>query len=257
MAAVELLRNALLATDGTDMSFPSVKILAVVPARGGSKGISGKNLRTIQGQTLVARAVEAAQNSTLVTRVVGSTDDAAIAEEFRRSGAEVPFMRPAGLAGDRVADGPVFLHALEELERNGFLPDIVVNVRPTAPFRTGRHIDEALELLLGAPTADSVKSVCPVDAHPYKMWTIDDNGIAQPVRPDWQAKFGGDPDIARQRLQQVFRSNGAVDAARASHLRGRAMFHGGVVIPYVMSLKDSVDIDTERDLEAARVIGAA
>src|SRR5258708_2131525 len=123
------------------MNRTSLEVLAVVPARGGSKSLPGKNLREVAGRNLVQAAGEAARGGSIVSRVVGSTDSSEIATAMLAAGAEVPFARPAELAGDDVPDAPVFLHALSELGRAGYRPDIVVNVRPTAPLRTSAHID--------------------------------------------------------------------------------------------------------------------
>lgn len=229
----------------------ALEVLAVIPARAGSKGLVGKNLRQVAGLSLVGHAVRAATESTLVTRVAGSTDGEAIAEEFRRVGAEVPGLRPAELAADDTPDAPVFHHVLEVLfDRDGYRPDIVVNVRPTAPLRTGRHIDEAIDALLAAPHADSVKSVSPAGEHPYKMWTLGPDRL-EPLLPEWHARFGGDPDIARQRLPVVLKSNGAVDAVRVDAFLRSDRFHPGVVVPYVMDADAAIDIDTADDLALA------
>src|SRR2546421_5982996 len=118
-----------------------LEVLAVVPARGGSKGLPRKNLALIGDTTLVALAVAAARGARHVSRVVGSTDDDEIAAELTRAGAEVPFLRPVELAGDTVSDPRVFLHALDALAAHGYQPGIVVNVRPTAPLRTAADID--------------------------------------------------------------------------------------------------------------------
>ena len=224
------------------------EVLAVVPARGGSKGIPGKNLRVVAGQSLVARAVAAARDAALVTRVVGSTDDDAIADALRDAGAEVPALRPPELAADDTPDPPVFLHMLEVLAASGYRPDLVVNVRPTAPLRTGEHIDGAVRVLLDHPDARSVKSVAPSPDHPYKMWTLADDGTLGPLLPEWHARFGGDPDVSRQLLPAVYKSNGAVDAVWADALIETGMFHPGPVAAYVMELRESLDVDDEEDL---------
>jgi CMP-N-acetylneuraminic acid synthetase len=228
-----------------------LEVLAVIPARGGSKGLPGKNLREVAGRSLVARAVDAARTSRMVTRVLGSTDDTAIAAAMRQAGAEVPVMRPAELAADDTPDAPVFLHVLEVLGNDGYRPDIVVNVRPTAPLRTGADIDAALELLVQHRDARSVKSVSDVSEHPYKMWTLGPDGIAHPLLPSWHAQHHGDPDVSRHALPQVHRSNGAVDAVWATALLKTGMFHPGPVVAYVMDATRSVDVDVEQDLDRA------
>ena len=225
-------------------------VLAVVPARGGSKGLHRKNLLQVGGISLVARAVHAARSAARVDRVVGSTDDPEIAAAMRSAGAEVPFLRPAELAADDTPDAPVFLHALAALAAEGYQPDVVVNVRPTAPLRTGEDIDAALDLLDRHPACASVKSVTVASQHPYKMWTLDGD-VLIPVLPEWHERFSGDVDVARQRLPVVYRSNGAVDAVRCEALLATGSFHPGSVAAYVMELRRSVDVDTARDLELA------
>ena len=134
----------------------SLRVLAVVPARGGSKGIPRKNLQLLGGKPLVTLAVETGRAARLVSRVLCSTDDPDIADAARAAGAEVPFLRPPELARDTAEDWPVFMHALDFLEReDNWLPDIVVNLRPTSPLRTPTHVDDAIRLLLDT-AADSV-----------------------------------------------------------------------------------------------------
>ena len=227
------------------------EVLAVIPARGGSKGIPGKNLVKVGDRTLVAHAARAAREATCVTRTVGSTDDAAIAEELLAAGVEI-VERPAELAGDDVTDPPVFLHVLDVLGAGGYVPDVVVNVRPTAPLRTGADIDAAVSLLLDASWARSVKSVSVADQHPYKMWTLGDDGRLYPLLPKWHETHGGDPDLPRQRLPAVYRSNGAVDAVWTGTLRETSIFHPGPVVAYVMESARALDIDSMVDVEAAR-----
>ena len=233
-----------------------MEVLAIIPARGGSKGLAGKNLRTIGGRSLTAWAVQAALNATSVGRVVGSTDDEAIAAEFRRSGAEVPFLRPATLAGDDVEDAPVFLHALEVLSTEGYEPDIVVNVRPTAPLRTASDIDAAVNVLQSTASARSVKSVSEVSEHPYKMWTVPDTEtqLLKPLLPEWLAAHGGNPDVPRHWLGTVYRSSGAVDAVWAMVLKETGMFHPGPVVAHVIEPARDIDIDTLADLQRAEAL---
>jgi CMP-N-acetylneuraminic acid synthetase len=228
----------------------SVEVLAVIPARGGSKGLPRKNLRTVGGRTLVALAVEAALDSVAVNRVVGSTDDTEIAEAMRDAGAEVPWLRPDHLAGDHVHDEPVFLDALRRLAVDGYRPDIVVNVRPTAPLRTGADITAAVGTLLETPGALSVKSVSEAGEHPYKMWTVAGPRLA-PLLPDWHERHDGWVDVPRQALPPIYRSNGAVDAVWTSALLETGRFHPGVIAAYVMPAERAIDVDDESDLRAA------
>ena len=128
------------------------EVLAIIPARGGSKGIPRKNIRLFAGYPLIAYSIAAGLQAATVTRVVVSTDDAEIAEIARSHGAETPFLRPVELAGDRALDLPVFEHALTWLaEKENYHPDIIVHLRPTTPIRPPDLVDRTVRLLLGSP----------------------------------------------------------------------------------------------------------
>ena len=159
-----------------------LEVLAVIPARGGSKGIPRKNIRPFAGYPLISYSITAALRSKLVTRTIVSTDDeeiAAIAREWR---AETPFLRPAELAQDQTTDLPVFQHALNWLKvHENYYPDLVIQLRPTSPIRPLNCIDGAVELLTDRPEADSVRGVVPSGQNPYKMWVIPKKG--DPMQP--------------------------------------------------------------------------
>ena len=151
-----------------------MQALGVIPARGGSKGVPGKNLRLLAGRSLLAYTAAAALGSRRLTRTVLSTDDPAIAAAGRALGLGVPFMRPASLAADDTPMLPVLVHAAEEARRDGFTADIVVLLQPTSPLRTSAHVDAALELLESSG-ADSVVSVVevPHQFSPVSVMTLD------------------------------------------------------------------------------------
>ena len=156
--------------------YQNFKVLALIPARGGSKGIPGKNIRLLAGKPLIAHSIEQAKASKYVDRVIISTDDEKITQVAREFGAEVPFMRPAEIAQDLTPDFPAFEHCLDWLkEYEGYEPDIVVHLRPTGPLRTSKQIDDGIELLAKYPEADSVRSVNEPPKSPYKMWVIGEN----------------------------------------------------------------------------------
>jgi len=147
--------------------------LALIPARGGSKGIPRKNIRDFAGYPLIAWSIAAAKQSESVTRVIASTDDEGIAAVARQFGAETPFLRPAAFAQDNTTDLPVFEHALEWLaDHEGYQPDVVVQLRPTSPIRPRGLVDQAIEILLAHPDADSVRGVVPAGQNPHKMWRL-------------------------------------------------------------------------------------
>ena len=150
------------------------EVLALIPARGGSKGIPRKNIRDFAGAPLIAYSIAAGLQSRHVTRVIVSTDDEEIAAVAREWGAETPFLRPAEFAQDDTTDLPVFEQALAWLAENeAYQPDFVVQLRPTSPVRPVGLIDEAIELMLTNPQADCVRGVVPSGQNPYKMWQID------------------------------------------------------------------------------------
>src|SRR5690606_2054302 len=141
--------------------------------RGGSKSIPGKNIKPLAGIPLIAYSIAAGLQAETVTRVIVSTDSEEIAATGRKWGAEVPFMRPAELAEDTTPDYPVFEHALEWRRADeGYVPDVVVQLRPTSPLRPPDCVDNAVKLLLREAKADCVRGVVPSGENPYKMWRI-------------------------------------------------------------------------------------
>jgi CMP-N,N'-diacetyllegionaminic acid synthase len=226
-----------------------VSTLGLIPARGDSRGVPRKNLRTLGGKPLVAWAIESAKTSSRVDRVVASTDDDEIADVCRRHGAEVPFLRPAELARDETPDRPVYDHALEWLaEHADYRPDAVVWLRPTAPLREPHDVDAAVDLLLETD-CDCVRSVCAAEHHPLWMRTLEGDRL----RPLLEA---GDETVFHQRqlLPPVYRLNGAVDVVRSSSVTNTGALFGGDVRGYVMPAERSVDLDSELDFAFASLL---
>lgn len=206
------------------------EVLALIPARGGSKSIPRKNLLLLAGMPLVAHSIAHARASRHITRVVVSTDDEEIAQVARQHGAEVPFMRPAEYAQDLSPDVDVFRHALNTLaQRDGYRCDAVVHLRPTSPVRDAARIDEAIGLFLNRPDADSLRSVTPATQSPYKMWHPVD-GLLQPVV---RAGDRESHSMPRQALPQVFWQNGYIDIIRPEVI-SRGLMSGDRVIPFIM-----------------------
>jgi CMP-N-acetylneuraminic acid synthetase len=230
-----------------------MQVLAIVPARGGSKGVPRKNLRLLAGKPLVVHAVETGLAARLVSRVVCSTDDPEIADVARAAGAEVPFLRPAELAADGSEDWPVFKHALDWLaEHDNWQPDLVVNLRPTSPMRTPSHVDDAIRLLLDTG-ADSVKAVCLARQHPHKMWLRQpDRSIEPYLKTAFRAQRG--PDVPRAELDDVYWQNGVVDVTRREVILEQRVMIGRRVAGLVTQLADSIDIDTPVDLALAELL---
>jgi N-acylneuraminate cytidylyltransferase len=216
-------------------------VLAVIPARGGSKSIPRKNLRLLAGHPLLAYSIEAARESPLVTRVIVSTDDEEIREAAIQYGAEVPFLRPKSLAQDDTTDWPVFAHALSWLEREEeFRPSVVVQLRPTSPVRPPGLVEEGIRLLLGDLRADSVRAVTPPSQNPYKMWRID-GGVLRPLLGD---ALSEPYNMPRQRLPATFWQTGHLDVVRWGTIQfGRSMT-GERVLPLLVDQAYAIDIDT-------------
>jgi len=147
------------------------KILAIIPARGGSKGIPKKNIVNINGKPLIQYTIEVAKESKLIDRVIVSTDDDEIAEISEKLGAEVPFIRPAELAKDGTPTFPVIKHALKWLKENEkYKPELIVLLEPTFPLRTVEKVDEAIKVISSDEEADSLRGVCEPFQNPFKMW---------------------------------------------------------------------------------------
>ena len=223
------------------------EVLALIPARGGSKGIPRKNIRSFAGWPLIAWSIAAAQQSKYVTRIIVSTDDEEIAAVARECGAETPFLRPAEFAQDKSTDLPVFEHALGWLaEHEGYHPEVVVQLRPTSPVRPRGLIDDAIQILLDHPDADCVRGVVPSGQNPFKMWRFDDP--KQPMKPLLTVDGLAEPyNAPRQILPPTYWQTGHIDAIRVSTILERHTLTGDVIYPLVIDSKYTVDIDTLPD----------
>lgn len=226
-----------------------MNVLGIIPARGCSKGIVGKNLASVAGKPLLAYACEAAQAAKSLTRVMISTDSPAIAECARAFGVEAPFPRPPELARDETPMLDVLLHAVEELRRaEGYRADLIVLLQPTSPLRRARHIDEAVERLRSSG-ADTVVSVIRVP-HRFSPYSVmrDEGGF---LRNFWEAPVPFDR-LRRQEHPELFARNGpAVWASKVETLERERALYGGRVAAYLMDEEDSLDIDTADDLRVA------
>jgi len=222
-------------------------ILAIIPARGGSKGIPRKNIRLFAGYPLIAWSIAAAKKSDLVTRIIVSTDDEEIAAVAREWGAETPFLRPAELAQDKTTDLPVFEHALNWLkDAEGYTPDAVVQLRPTSPIRPVSMVDDAIRILIDHADADCVRGVVPAGQNPFKMWRF--NGDDKPLAQLLEVPGIAEPyNAPRQILPPVYWQTGHIDAIRTSTIVNKKSLTGDVIYPLVIDPKYTVDIDTLPD----------
>lgn len=225
------------------------QVLAIIPARGGSKSIPRKNIRQFAGHPLIAYSIAAGLAAETVTRVIVSTDDEEIAAIARQYGAEVPFLRPAELSRDDTPDLPVFQHALTWLdEHDDYRPEIVVQLRPTSPFRRRWHIDQAVLRLLERPEADAVRTVCIPFQNPFKMWQIDADGFMRPlVEIDLPEPY----NLPRQALPEVYWQTGYMDAAWFDTIIEKESMTGQHILPLIIGADEWIDIDSPDDWRRA------
>lgn len=223
------------------------EILAIIPARGGSKGIPRKNIRNFAGYPLIAYSIAAGKKSRYVTRVIVSTDDPEIAAVAREFGAETPFIRPSEFAEDSTLDFPVFEHALKWLAENeNYNPEIVIQLRPTSPIRPIDLVDEAVEVLFNHPEADSVRGVVPSGENPFKMWSINPvNGRMNPLLN--LEKIAEPYNSPRQILPDTYWQTGHIDVIRAKTILEQHSMSGKIIMPVMIDTKYTADIDTPED----------
>ena len=228
------------------MKDTSAKVLAVITARGGSKGLPRKNLLPLAGRPLIAWTVAAARQAACVDRVIVSTDTAEIAEAARKAGAEVPFMRPPELATDSAGSIEVLRHAVKMCPGYTYL----LLLQPTSPLRTAADIDAAFALMR-ASDARSCVSVCEVEESPWLMFCKNTAAQLERLLPEPVA------GSRRQDLPTVYRLNGAIYLARTEWFLAEGCLLGRDTVGYVMPAKRSVDIDTSADFELAEQLMTA
>ncbi len=220
------------------------RILGVIPARGGSKGLPGKNVRELFGKPLIVWTIEQARNSKYLDEVIVSTDDQVIADISEKHGASVPFLRPKELATDHSRIIDVLIHVIDRLETEGASYDLTMLLQPTSPLRRSADIDGAIELLF-ARKAQTVVSVCEAEHHPYGANTLPADGSMRDfLRPEVMNKN-------RQELPKFYRINGAIYLACCDYLRTCKTLFGSGTYAYVMPQERSIDIDTQLDFEFA------
>ncbi len=220
-------------------------VLGLVPARGGSKGVPGKNLRPLAGHSLLDYTARAARASGVIDRLVLSTDSDQIGEAGRQAGLDVPFVRPAALADDASPMIDVVRHAVETLAADGWMPDLIVLLQPTSPLRQPAHIRQAVAMLTGTD-ADSVVSVVELPRHhsPDYVMRLDD-GLLQPFLPE------GARVARRQDARPAYSRDGTVYAFRRSTLERYGNIYGERCRALLVDAADSLSIDTPADWQMA------
>lgn len=223
-----------------------MKILAIIPARSGSKGIPNKNIRLINNKPMLSYSIEHALNSKYINRVILSTDSPDYAEIGKNYGAEIPFLRPAEYATDTALDIDVFFHALTFLkEHENYFADIVVHLRPTYPIRNPDDIDAMIDILLEDNDIDSVRSISCAKENPFKMWTMDKAGKLYPISSQIHECY----NLPRQQLPTPYYQNACIDVVRGDVIISQKSMTGNNIYGYLMT--DNFDIDTEEDFKVA------
>jgi N-acylneuraminate cytidylyltransferase len=221
-------------------------IYALIGARGGSKGVPGKNIKRLANKPLLAYSVQACKRSRLIERTVLSTDSEEIAAVGREFGAEAPFFRPAEISGDASVDYEWIDHALGWFKKSeGRLPHFLVHIRPTTPLRDPEIVDEAIKLMLRSPSATALRSVHQMSESAYKMFEIE-GGLCKRVGSDSLELDAA--NVSRQAMPKTYVPNGYVDVLRTSFIREQKKIHGNRVIPFLTPRVDEVDTQEDFDL---------
>lgn len=219
------------------------KVVALIPARAGSKGVPNKNVRLLGGHSLLSWSIAACLKSPSIDRVIVSTDSAEYAELAQKLGAEAPFLRPASISGDRSTDYDFIVHALDWLAAEKGEPNYVVHIRPTTPLRDPQLIDDAVAAFIAAPNATALRSVHEMPESAYKTFEIAAGGQLKRLGAD-----NTDLDSAnnaRQQFPDTYQANGYVDVLSTIFIRKAKLIHGDCVMPFITPTV--VEVDTEDD----------
>lgn len=222
-------------------------MLAVIPARGGSKGVRDKNIKELAGKSLIIYTIEAALSANIFEKVIVSTDSSLIADIAEKNGAEIPFVRPCEIAGDFVSSDEVIMHAVEFFEKKGNKFTEVCKLQPTSPLRNGTHIREAYNLFK-EKEANFVVSLCECEHSPLWMGKLLKDGLMDDfIRNEIKLS-------CRQKLPVYYRLNGAIYMAKIDAFKREKSFFGQKGYAYLMQQEDSIDIDSELDFKIAECI---
>lgn len=221
-------------------------VLAIIPARSGSKSVIDKNIRMIAGKPMIAYSIEHGLKAECIDRVIVSTDSEKYADIAREYGAEVPFIRPAEYATDTSLDIDVFRHALTFLKENeGYEPELVVQLRPTYPIRRIRDIEAMVKYMREHPDVDSMRCIAPAKEVAYKMWFKDDDGMLSPIMKDIPECY----NMPRQQLPKIYYQNACIDVVRSKVILEQNSMSGKMIAGYEMD--ENFDIDTEEEFKRA------
>ncbi|GFZ33726.1 hypothetical protein CSC2_42520 [Clostridium zeae] len=229
------------------MNEENLEVLAIIPARGGSKGVPKKNIKSLLDKPLIAYTIEAAKKSKYINRVVVSTDDNEIADISKQYGAEVPFLRPNELATDLSPTNDAILHVVSELYRiEGYRPKIICLLQCTSPLRDSEDIDGTIEKMISTKS-DAAVSVCEVECNPYWTNILKDDKLEYFLEE-------GKRITRRQDLPPVYRLNGAVYVVDREVFLEQKTLEPENMTGYIMESDKSIDIDTIIDFKLAELL---
>ena len=218
-------------------------VLALIPARGGSKGLPGKNIRPLLGKPLISWTIEQAKKSIYIERTVVSTDSKEIASVSRQYGAEVPFLRPVSLASDNTKSIDVIYHAIDFFEKSGDSFDIIVLLEPTSPLREVFDIDNAIKTLIDHKTAQSIVGVAKCETfHPYFIVKVNPDGFLRKIDGSYDYNV-----VPRQELSDFFYFEGSLYVSYVKELKKKGTFYHDLTIPYVVRKYQAPEIDELSD----------
>jgi len=229
----------------TGSGAPGGNVIAIIPARSGSKGVPGKNIRLVSGYPLIAYSIAAAKLSKKIHRVIVSTDSETIAEMAKRYGAEVPFLRPQHLAQDQSPDIDFVVHALDWMRiHENHEPDLLVNLRITTPLRDPGIIDAAIQSLASRPDATSLRSVHPLSEPPQKMMGIEHGFLVGLFPHETRQEYF---NLPRQSFPPAYHPNGYVDIYRPAFVMKNNLLHGPKILGFITPV--TTEIDQPEDLQ--------
>lgn len=229
------------------------KVIAIIPARGGSKSIPYKNIALLNGKPLIYYSIREAKLAKKLDWFIISTDDKKIAKIAKQFGADVPFLRPKKYAHDTTSDLSVFKHALLWLKKNRkWNPEIIINLRPSEPFHTAEEIDQVINLMQKS-NCDSIKTIIKAPVHPYKMWYLGkDNKLIPVIKTRFRISHG--PDYPRQKLRPVYLQDGYIDATRSKFILNgkKSNMFGKNFRGLIRNDPNVIDIDSPEELLRAQ-----
>lgn len=221
------------------------QVVALIPARGGSKGVPRKNIRLLGGYPLIAYSIAVCKLSKEIERVIISTDDEEIAEISRKFGAEVPFLRPEELAGDKSGDIGFVEHAINWLQDNeGGVPEYLAHIRPTTPLREPNKVDEAIRKIKNCRESTSLRSAHPAPESPLKWFVKSDKGTFEPFA---EGISNDEANNGRAGFTDVFIPDGYIDVLKTEYIVSSGLLHGDMMLSYVSPF--CTEVDTEEELE--------